>query len=557
LIVILGAGAAGAAAGQTKQDLGKVHFQLYYKPGDWITYSSTRYVTSIAIGFTTVYVGTTGGVMRIDMTSRAFDYALTTSNGLLDNQVTAVAYDHSTGYVWIASMTGLQYYDPSSLWITSATLSQLGLRTDTRILSIGFKGNTLWLHTSQGFFSGLGLRQLSPADTPPEDVIWFGVLALSNLVFPRIFTNTSIGYEFDPSARAFVNRDFTQFPVTHYAKDPLGNTWIGTSGAGVWFARSVSNLAEPLSFGLAMEDVSAVAFDGPTMWMGGNVRFSRVFTALENTGLTAWAQDKDSFQYFISGQRLGVRADRVTCVHLDSDQIWWGGENGLFRLDRRSGSWVSYRISELFHPRIYCLTSNGQTLYVGTESGLNYARRVKDDFEIFKVDVPELRNTAVFKLLWAGGKLFLATSNGIFAWDIHHDQWLHFDAFGYPIALGLFTNQDIGGMGADGTHVYFASRSGVVALDTASWNWESLPLDVDFLSSGINDVAADPINVWVATNTGVLRYIKKKKKWIYYSTKDGLPADRIHTVLPDGDYVWFGTDRGLTEFHWNAPHLVE
>lgn len=33
--------------------------------------------------------------------------------------------------------------------------------------------------------------------------------------------------------------------------------------------------------------------------------------------------------------------------------------------------------------------------------------------------------------------------------------------------------------------------------------------------------------------------------WIHYTTKDGLPSDKINCVKADGDRIWIGTDKGL------------
>jgi ligand-binding sensor domain-containing protein len=45
-------------------------------------------------------------------------------------------------------------------------------------------------------------------------------------------------------------------------------------------------------------------------------------------------------------------------------------------------------------------------------------------------------------------------------------------------------------------------------------------------------------------NENVLLY----SQWRTYTTRDGLPSDKIHCVKVDGDIVWIGTDAGIVKF---------
>ena len=67
-----------------------------YEPDDWTSYSMTRWITSLAEGREYVYFGTSGGVTRYNFYSNKWDTPWTTSDGLADNFVQAVAYDLNT-----------------------------------------------------------------------------------------------------------------------------------------------------------------------------------------------------------------------------------------------------------------------------------------------------------------------------------------------------------------------------------------------------------------------------------------------------------------------------
>ena len=63
--------------------------------------------------------------------------------------------------------------------------------------------------------------------------------------------------------------------------------------------------------------------------------------------------------------------------------------------------------------------------------------------------------------------------------------------------------------------------------------------------------------VWAATNRGVLKFNRKSRSWRTFTTEDGLIDNRVNDILLDGDYVWFGTERGITQFYWNDPGRID
>ena len=42
-----------------------------------------------------------------------------------------------------------------------------------------------------------------------------------------------------------------------------------------------------------------------------------------------------------------------------------------------------------------------------------------------------------------------------------------------------------------------------------------------------------------------------------FTVDDGLQSNNILALLVDGDYLWIGSDRGLTEFLWNDPDRID
>ena len=546
---------------QTKKDVEKIYYQLNYRPGDWITFSATRYSTSIAVSYKIAYVGTLGGVLRYDFTKKQFNYPLTTSNGLLDNYIKVVAVEKQNDFLWVASREGLQIYNPVSQQFTTATYFQIGILLDEEIHSIGFEGSKVWLQTNKGYLSSsnslFGFARESLLETTV--VAWYGLRAVPQGKLPHIFTNTETGFQFDDYEQVFTDNEFRKFPVTSSVYDHLGNLWLTTYGAGVWKANSVSYLAEPLNYGLAMEDVSAMCFDDITMWTGGNIRSSngRTYSSFVS-GVTEWNQEKDDFKYYDSGFRSGLRLQNVNCMISDKNNIWIGTDEGLVQRINKMDYWTTYgTYSGLYHPSVYSIATEGNNLYVGTQQGLNIVRPKQKEYVISKIEIPALFNVSIFKILIFNKTIWLGTSNGIYAVSLSDYTFSHFNAVGFTVSPSQFLDQQIRGLTEDSTYIYFASDLSVIRYNKVRMFWESIPVNTQYLLPGVNDAASDENNLWIGTNNGVLRYIKRKQKWIYYGIQDGLAGARVKKILIDGDYVWFGTNKGLTQFFWNAPHLLE
>jgi len=42
-----------------------------------------------------------------------------------------------------------------------------------------------------------------------------------------------------------------------------------------------------------------------------------------------------------------------------------------------------------------------------------------------------------------------------------------------------------------------------------------------------------------------------------FDERDGLLSIKITTIVPEGDYLWLGSDQGLTRFKWVNPDRVD
>jgi ligand-binding sensor domain-containing protein len=50
---------------------------------------------------------------------------------------------------------------------------------------------------------------------------------------------------------------------------------------------------------------------------------------------------------------------------------------------------------------------------------------------------------------------------------------------------------------------------------------------------------------------------KKRTRTYRLTTDDGLASNYVLSLRFDGDYLWIGTEKGLTRFFWNDPRWTE
>lgn len=543
---------------QDKSDKGKVFYQLNYRPGDWITYTMTRVVNCMSFGNHQIFIGTTGGIIRYRYITKTYDYPLTVSNGLLDNDVRVIGFDQRSGYLYAATKFGLHAWDPYSQLMTAVRYGELGLGLDESILSIGFDVNTkIWIHTNRQFYSSYGsIRSIMPDNPENQIITWNGQLYMEQNPLPAIHVSVSDGLSYDAVQNTFTDQDFNRFPLTCYGWDATGLLWTGSQGAGVWRAETASNLMKPLPYGLYMKNASAIAFDNEFLWAGGS--YARSAVQQNYTGLTEWDQYKDIFIYHASTYRKGIQFEETYSILADSAHVWIGTGTGLVQKSKKTDYWTTYgAYSGLYHTSVYALVFQQNKLFIGTKQGLNYAVPGKNNYDIYKVEIPELFNVSVFKMLSENSQLWLATNNGIYAIDEKQKKWFHYNAAGFKVSASALTRDEVRGIAENDSSIFFISNSNVVRLNKNSREWLGIAVNTEFLNAGVNDAKADNDNLWIAACAGVLRFNLSKQKWYFYSERDGLSDDYVYSILLDGDYIWFGTMEGLTQFFWNAPHLMD
>ncbi|MFQ5602166.1 MAG: hypothetical protein ACE5HS_02715 [bacterium] len=515
-----------------------------YQQGDWISYSVARYITSIAEGDEHIFFGTRhAGITRYNKFQNRWDYPYTTSNGLADNEITAVAFDFSTGFLWCASRTAISYYHPTAERWSNFFKDEFGLPVFDDIELIKITKNAVYFKSVNGRVF--------------ETNIYGGVIlnARNGISFARSKNDNfqhffmSNGYLFDPSG--FVEDfHFRSAEIQVSFKDDWGNLWIGTNGLGAGRGDVHSLRLEMLNFGLLNASVNAMTFHEGVLWLGGNENFGSV------TGITAWDMNRSTWDYYEQRDVSALLSDKIYSITSDGKFLWFATGYGLSYYSPRERSWKTLNnFDGLSDNLVFDIEVDDSTIWVATANGIdrilkrNLTR--KDSLNVEKINPGNLTIVEVYELERIANLLWAATSQGIYVYDTKKKEG------GFNAEVGGPVNRRVTTLSRYENEIWFGSDQGIDVYDLANKTWRGVPEGRFFPNKVINKILATKEAVWAATNQGILKYERRSKAWRTFDTEDGLLDNRVNAILLDGDYIWFGTDSGLTQFFWNDPNRVD
>jgi len=254
--------------------------------------------------------------------------------------------------------------------------------------------------------------------------------------------------------------------------------------------------------------------------------------------------------------------DSVTTVYYEdhTEKLWVGTPHGLFRFDGKS--WRSFQ-TELGDMRINALTSQGATLWIGTNKGLYSYRN-----GIFEKKGKVLPSQNITALAWSNlrGELYVVPQGAGIARLIPKKDAQSKDLW------NLYTEEDglldlnISALVVDSSgHVWAAHNGGLSHFNLRKWE------QIQFENNRVRSLAVSPTGaIWIGTDKGAWCHIpaystakgRKSEKegkatddsqeqgeWAHFHTGNGMTSNHVWLLLPQGQDVWFSTAAGMERFH--------
>lgn len=336
-----------------------------------------------------------------------------------------------------------------------------------------------------------------------------------------------------------------RFDFNDIVDDNTDNLWIASWGTGPIRAGKTSAIVELMPFGLIQNRVDAIFYDN------GDLIVSGAATEPYRSGITIFDPDANESQFIESGLNRDFPLMDIYCLNATEEFILAGSSYGLLLIERNRHN-VKRRIDlrrGLSHDYVTCLEVKGDSIYIGTEEGLNLYRL--DENEIQRIEPGRFAAQRINDLLLIDNWLWIAARNGVFRLQTETGKLQRFQD------PENFLFGDIYSMKLNGDDLWIASADGILRLnlETAlTWSFPVSSLHFQPRSLAVNDSIAV-----VADQTGMtfIFYSADPPFSRDFTTDDGLPSNFIHTLEMDGDFIWVGSDMGLTRFLWNNPDRVD
>jgi len=466
-----------------------------YYDGDWVGYTSLRYVTSAAIGPEYVYFSTRGGILLFDRFRDKWDRAWTMIDGLPSNRIIAVAYNQETSELYARTTEG------------DAVYNSAGEEFDLT------------------------------SDFPESLVISWQDIELLPYNLPAGYSAVEESFITDANLRDFLVRG----AVT----DDWGNIWVGTWGLGVWRGTDHDIALYHLPYGLAQSNVRAIERLGECWWFAGP-RLEG-----EPAGVTVFDTLTESWHYHEARITDGFDSDNILNLARTGDTIWMATAAGLTRYGKDDDhSFKTYNaFSGLFSDRVTAVEPDGDLLWIGTDLGVNLLFISQDS--LVRASDRLTYGVYVYDLEVIDDFVWMGTDRGLFRLYKKSNQWRRFSA-----AEGILNGQ-VRSIAADDTAFYFGTDFGLAMVFRDGSGIREYTLGDVFPGSDIYALAVTERIVWASTPWGLVRFDPRTEDYHLFTRADGLFDDFVQVIYPDGDYLWLGTQEGVQRFYWKNPYRID
>lgn len=463
--------------------------------GQAVSYADFGYIYSVAASLNTAYFATTEGVIRYDKLTQSWLTPLTGAEGLIDEVPTQIWVDKFDQKLY-GEVNG-SYYEYDSFFERWQPITELPPieRIDRRV----------------------GTPQI-------------------------LLPNFNANYMGEGN---FIDLDGRRFSISEVVDDNNGNYWIGTWGFGPALAGKASTLMDLLPYGLLQNRVSTMLMEDSLIWMSGAVGNEL------RTGISGFFPDKNKFIQIETGVNHTIPAVDINCLEGNEKELYVGTPLGLYTLDR--DSWLTRgptgRRHGLADDNVLSLELFDSTLFVGTANGLNLVNLATDS--VYQVESNTFFGQIIYDLHLIDDDLWIGSQQGAYRYNVETGRLQQFNDPDQILYTGVYK------IVSYNDQLWFSSDIGLVNLDLSDGSTFAYR---DQLSRGDNR-ALDANNsvVAFATSRGMsLLFIDKDEPYAReFGVTEGLASENVFALRLDGDYLWIGTDRGVTFFLWNNPARVD
>ena len=467
-------------------------------PGQAVSWTDFSHISSIAIGHEFAYFGTTDGILRYNRIEQKWHDPITASDGLPRSPITRLAVSMDDREIAVETEAGIYSYD---------------------------NGMEAWFLETE--FPIENYRDSRPR--PP---------------LPRPFM--PFGYQITPEGY-IEDQYFRRFQITAWLDDNFSSIFFGTWGLGTGQVNDQSFDAVFLPCGLLQKRTDAIYMDGDSLWLAGNAGDRPPQYANARLGVTLFDINAGIFTHFEPRYLDGFGSEVIYDIAGDNKNVYFAGRQGLTVLVRNENRFFTLgRGSGLPETETTALAVGTDSVWVGTTRGLALYTPSVDT--IVTVGRQLLGSLFITDLELVSGRLIIGTSRGAYYIDLTSKK------------IGRLKDPD--GQLRGVVHHVCASRDELFV--STDWGLSQVNLKtekarpVPYLSTRpVYAAAANDKYIAAAVDDGLMLIERGVDKQRLFTEDDGLLSVNINALVPDGDYLWIGSEEGLTRFKWVNPDRVD
>lgn len=474
-------------------------------------------VRSVAVDNGTIWVGTPGGVARLNNGSVNRVITMQAGGLLHDNVQSIAAADRE---VFFGTVAGLAIYDvENNQWEQYKPYYDTKILNEEQIGWIELDGHCLWA--------------LNWSSSPNGAIFKFD-------------RRTETWMEYTKNALPLSSK----VPViTEIHRLAVGeeDVWFAAGDGGVLRYNKASDTWThiTMSTGLPGHHAALIEIDGQNgVW----VSFEGGVAGQYDTRTQKWETVK------VAEAGAGTRVEDIACTN---DYVWFATNSaGIRRFEQSKQTWNSYTEAQGMASRFtHWIDADGEGVWTsgGTSwswvsdrgvRGVSFYRPIENRWTFFD---------------WRNGLRAEATGYGqvgedfvwCFGWEginRYHKKSKSWTSFNSSDGL-LVRNVRAVAIDSDGFWVGSDER-GIWKYAQSSGAWTVFTVEDGLVDGSVQPYAlkVDPEHVWVGTSQGLSRYDKRRRTWISFTKPTTLADRRAVSVAADSRFAWVGTHRGLSRY---------
>ena len=513
-----------------------------YRPFDWLLFKEPGRINSLSEGYEYLYIATShGGIYRYSLYSNQYDFPITSAQGLQNNNITSVHFDHNTGIIWASSSGFLEYsYTREGDW-RQIKFVELGLNSNDRIKRIGNSENYVWAQANAVYIkmdksSGI-LAGIYPM--PDElNIKWSSGPYLMQNEVSDVVNNYTIMSGWMVSGSQFIDNYGRYIDITSGLVGSHNDVWIGSSDGTLFHGNKTMAAIFPTEFGIRGSNIDALSLEENNLWIGSkDYEITRGITRLNTRNFQA---DHYDFDITVNMNLTEVRS----IFNFDSD-LWLGGNGVVLVFDKDDNYWRTLGQDRgIPDSDITSMVGDSNYVWIGSYYGIRQIDRRSKREEPMGFEYL-FNNHPVYDLCINDYGVWIASRTGIYLYDKNNPQIMNALSLGisyldFPVSrvTSIFQKKNI---------LYFATNIGIVTFDMSEEVWDMLISVAEYRALDVSDMSVIGNFCFIATEQGLFRINMKSHRVREYNFEF---IGSVNTIKHFDKFIWIGTSEGLIRFKW-------